>query len=39
VLVALTVLGALLPFAVAAAVVGLPAYVLLRARRRPAPEV
>jgi hypothetical protein len=38
VLVALTVLGALVPFAVAVAVVGLPAYALVRARRRPAPE-
>jgi hypothetical protein len=35
-LVALTVLGALLPFAVAASVIGLPAYALLRSRRRPA---
>jgi hypothetical protein len=38
-LVAATVLGAVLPFAVAAAVAGLPAYALLRSRRRtPAPE-
>jgi len=36
VLVALTVLGALLPFAVAAAILGAPAYVLLRSRRRAA---
>lgn len=36
VLVALTVLGALLPFAIAALIVGFPAYLLLRARRRPA---
>lgn len=35
-LLALTVLGAVLPFAVAAAVVGLPAYVLVRRSRRPA---
>jgi hypothetical protein len=33
-LVVLTVLGALLPFAVAAAVLGLPAYALVRSRRR-----
>lgn len=44
-LVTLTVLGALLPFLVTAALLGLPAYALLRARRRgtptpsgPAPE-
>jgi len=36
VLVALTVLGALVPFAVAAAILGIPAYVVLRSRRRPA---
>ncbi len=35
VLVALTVLGALLPFAIAAAIVGVPTYALLRSRRRP----
>ena len=35
-LVALTVLGALLPFAVAATILGLPAYAVLRSRRRPA---
>ena len=34
VLVALTVLGALLPFALAVGLVGLPAYALLRGRRR-----
>jgi hypothetical protein len=35
VLVALTVLGALVPFAVVLGIVGLPAYALLRSRRRP----
>lgn len=34
VLVALTVLGALFPFAVVAGILGLPAYLLLRSRRR-----
>lgn len=34
VLVALTVLGALFPFAVVAAILGLPAYLVLRSRRR-----
>ena len=38
VLVALTVLGALLPFAVVAAILGLPAYLVLRSRRRPIPS-
>ena len=33
VLVALTVLGALFPFAVVAGILGLPAYLLLRSRR------
>lgn len=37
VLVVLTVLGALLPFLVVAALLGLPAYALLRRNRRPAP--
>ena len=34
VLVALTVMGALLPFAIATTVLGVPAYLLLRSRRR-----
>lgn len=37
VLVGLTVLGALLPFAVALSTVALPAYLVLRSRRRPLP--